>query len=92
MWYAVLTPKNKEGIAMKKKCCRLAVWSFALALGIFVFSYILYHHFGPEGFTTVRRMEPYKPMITWLFAIWGTHFLFAGVMSLLVGKIFFKEK
>ena len=53
---------------------------------------LLYHHLGPDGFTAIRRSEPYKPMITWLFAIWGTQFLFAGVMSLLVGKIFFKEK
>lgn len=83
---------NKEGITVKKKCCHLAVWSFGLALAIFVFSYILYHHLGPEGFTAIRRSEPYKPMITWLFAIWGTQFLFAGVMSLLVGKIFFKGK
>ena len=83
---------DKEGITVKKKCCRLAIVSFALALAIFLFSYILYHHLGPEGITVLRRSEPYKPMITWLFAIWGTQFLFAGVMSLLVGSIFFKEK
>ena len=83
---------NKEGIDMKKKCCCLAIWSFVLAFCIFIFSYILYHHLGPDGFTAIRRSEPYKPMITWLFAIWGTQFLFAGVLSLLVGKIFFKEK
>ena len=77
---------------MKKKCNTLALWSFLVALGIFLISYILYHHLGPEGFTVLRRTEPFKPMITWLFAIWGTHFLFAGIMSLLVGKIFFKEK
>ena len=77
---------------MKKKCCCLAIWSFVLAFCIFIFSYILYHHLGPDGFTAIRRSEPYKPMITWLFAIWGTQFLFAGVMILLVGKIIFKEK
>ena len=83
---------NKEGIDMKKKCCRLAICSFLLALGIFIFSYLLYHHLGPDGFTAIRRTEPLKPMVTWLFAIWGTHFLFAGFMSLLVGHIFFKEQ
>ena len=53
---------------------------------------MLYHHLGPDGFTAIRRTEPLKPMVTWLFAIWGTHFLFAGFMSLLVGHIFFKEQ
>lgn len=77
---------------MKKKCCYLALCSFALALGIFLFSYILYHYMTPEGFTVIRQTTPGKPMITWLFAIWGVHFLFAGVMSLLIGQILFKEK
>ena len=77
---------------MKKKCNILAICSFVLALSIFLFSYLLYHYLGPDGFTAVYRSEPAKPMITWLFAIWGTHFLFAGVMSLLVGQIFFREK
>lgn len=83
---------TKEGITVKRKCTALAIWSFALALGIFVLSYLLYHHLGPEGFTALRRTEPFKPMITWLVAIWGTQFLFAGCMSLLVGHIFFREK
>ena len=77
---------------MRKKCNILAIWSFALALCIFVFSYMLYHHLGPNGFTAIFQAAPIKPMVTWLFAIWGTHFLFAGVMCLLVGKIFFREK
>ena len=84
--------KIKEGIPMKKKCNILAVCSFALALAIFIFSYILYHHLDLNGFTLVFQPEPAKPMVTWLFAIWGTHFLFAGVMSLLVGHIFFRGK
>ena len=77
---------------MKKKCHVLAICSFALALGIFLFSYMLYHYLTPDGFTAIRQATPAKPMVTWLFAIWGVHFLFAGVMSLLVGQIFFKEK
>ena len=78
---------------MRKKCNLLALWSFLLALAIFVFSYILYHYTLPgEAFTSVWQPEPGKPMITLLFAIWGVMFLFAGVMSLLVGKIFFSGK
>lgn len=78
---------------MRKKCTVLSIWSFALALGIFVFSYILYHYITPDGFfTAVFQTAPGKPLVTLLFCIWGVMFLFAGVMSLLVGHIFFKEK
>ena len=77
---------------MKKKCSRLALCSFVLALIIFIFSYILYHYAAPDGgFSALYREDPAKPLVTLLFAIWGVHFLFAAVMSLLVGHIFFKE-
>lgn len=78
---------------MKKKCNILAACCFVLALAIFAFSYILYHHTLPGGgFTAVWQSTPGKPMVTLLFAIWGVTFLFASVMSLLIGKIFFSTK
>lgn len=78
---------------MRKKCMILAVCCLVLALAIFAFSYCLYHYLGPDGiFTDVFREVAVKPMVTWLFAIWGVTFLFASVMSFLVGIIFFKRK
>lgn len=78
---------------MKKKCTVLSLCSFAIALAIFLFAYFLYHYASPHGgFTAVFQDTPAKPMITWLFAIWGVHFLFAGVMSLLIGHIFFRNQ
>lgn len=78
---------------MKKKCYILAVCSFMIALGIFFFSFILYHYTLADGtFTLIWQPEPGKPMITLLFAIWGVMFLFAGVMSFLIGLIFFSKK
>ena len=78
---------------MKKKFNILALWSFGLALGIFAFSYILFHYTLPGGsFTTVRQSAPGKPLVTELFAIWGVLFLFASVMSLLIGQIFFRDE
>ena len=78
---------------MRKKCNILALCSFVLALAIFSFSYYLYHYTLPDGgFTAVYQTEPGKPLITLLFSIWGVTFLFASVMSLLIGRIFFKEK
>ena len=77
---------------MRRKCNILALWSFVLALAVFLCSYILYHYTLPGGFTAAWQPEPGKPMVTWLFAIWGVMFLFASVMSLLVGKIFFSDQ
>ena len=78
---------------MRKKCMILAVCCLVLALAIFAFSYCLFHYLSPDGgFDVVRQAEPAKPMVTWLFAIWGVTFLFASVMSALVGIIFFNGK
>ena len=78
---------------MRKKCDILAIWSFLMALAIYVFTYFLYHYLGPDGsFTAVFQETPAKPFITLLFGIWGVTFQFAGVMSLLVGRIFFSSK
>lgn len=78
---------------MKKKCNRLAIWSFGLALIILGISYLLFHYTLPGGaFTTVWQPQPGKPLVTLLVAVWGVLFLFAGVMSLLVGHIFFGDE
>ena len=78
---------------MRKKCNILALCSFVLALAIFTLSFYLYHYLLPDGsFTTIFQTEPCKPFVTLLFGIWGVTFLFASVMSLLIGRIFFKEK
>lgn len=53
----------------------------------------MYHYMMPDGsLTEVFQTVPGKPLVTLLFAIWGVMFLFAGVMSLLIGRIFYKEK
>ena len=78
---------------MKKKWNTLAWISLILALAIFAFTYLLFHHLSPDGgFTAVFQEQASKPMVTLLFGVWGTMFLFAGVMSRLVGRICFKEE
>ena len=78
---------------MRKKCNALALCCFVLALVIYVISYILFHYLSPDGgFTTVFQETAAKPFITLLFGIWGVTFQFAGVMSLLIGWIFFPKK
>ena len=78
---------------MRKKCNILALCSFVLALAIFTLSFFLYHYMLPDGsFTNVFQIQPGKPFVTLLFGIWGVTFLVSGVMSLLIGFIFFNDK
>lgn len=78
---------------MRKKCNTLAIWSLLIALAICIFTYFLFHYWSPDGgFTTVFHETPVKPFVTLLFGIWGVTFLFAGVMSWLIGKIFFSKE
>ena len=74
---------------MKNKWNILAVCTFAIALGIFVLTYFLYHYMGPDGrFLPVPQSAPGKPFVTLLFGIWGVMFLFSSVISVLIGMIF----
>ena len=78
---------------MRKKFIILSVVSFALALAIFVFTFRLYHYGTADlTFSDIRHDEPEKPFITLLFGVWGTMFLFSGVMSLVIRIIFFNKK
>lgn len=77
---------------MKKKLILLSRWSFALAIGIFLVAYLLFHHLAPDGtFTSVYQTVAQKPVVTMLFAIWGVLFLFTGTLSRLVAHVFFGD-
>ena len=79
--------------SIKKKWIILSVCSFILALGIFVFTFHMYHHITADfTFSPVWQSAPQKPFVTLLFGVWGVTFLFSGVMSLLIGFIFFNDK
>lgn len=70
---------------MKEKLLRLSLWCFAIALGIFVLSYLLYHYLDPAGgFTAQFQETPAKPFVTLLLAVWGVMFLFGGTAALMV--------
>lgn len=78
---------------MKKKLIVLARWSLALAFGVFVFSYFLFHYAAPGGgFTAEYQIAANKPFITLLLAILGVLFLFAAIMSCLVAHILFSKE
>jgi len=78
---------------MRKKCNKLALWSFAIAFATYVFTYCLFHYLGPNGiFVHVYHETAVKPFVTLLFGILGVMFHFAGTICLLIGKIFFSEE
>ena len=74
---------------MKKKWNVLAICSLFIAVAIFVLTYFLFHYLGADGsFTAVYQETPAKPFVTLLFGIWGVMFLFAAVISVVLGRIF----
>jgi hypothetical protein len=78
---------------MRKKCNTLALWSFVIALATYVFTYLLYHYLGPDGsFVHSYHETAVKPFVTLMFGIIGVMFHFAGLISLLIGKIFFSKE
>ena len=78
---------------MKKKLLLLSRWSFALAFGVFAFSYFLFHYLASDGtITAVYQAAANKPVVTLLFAILGVLFLFTGVLSCLIAHIFFSSE
>jgi hypothetical protein len=85
--------RNEACDPMKKKLKKLSFWSFVLALVNFGIAYIFYHYMSPDGqLSNVFHDDPGKPFVSLLFGVFGTHFLFAGCMSGLVNRIFFREE
>lgn len=77
---------------MKKKFDILAIWSFALAVGIFLLAFYVFHYVRPNGaFTLVYQKEAGKPLVSQMLANLGVLFLFSGIMNVLIGNIFFRN-
>lgn len=72
----------------RKRFYILAIASFAISLAIYVFTYCLFHYLGPDGFSSMYRDIPYKPVVTIYFGIWGVMFQFAALVSVLLAWIF----
>lgn len=77
---------------MKKKLIVFSRWSLAIAFGVFILSYFLFHYIAPDGsLTTIYQTACNKPVVTLLFAIFGVLFLFCGVICRLIAHIFFAK-
>ena len=77
----------------RKKMYKLSWSCLVTALGVFMFSYFLYHYVTADlRISPVWLAEPQKPMVTWLFAILGVFFLFGCIFSLYAAHILYSDK
>lgn len=91
--YALENYTPKERCSLRKKCNILALCALVLSLAIFVFTYFLFHYLSPEGgFSAVYQETPAKPYVTLFFGMWGVMFLFASIMSFMIGIIFGRKQ
>lgn len=78
---------------MKEKFKRLSAWSYALAVAIFLLSFLVFHYITPEfTISPVFQKEAGKPMVTQLLSILGVLFLFSGILNQMIAVIFFPEE
>ena len=78
---------------MRKRLTAFGICSIILAVLIFIWSYILYHHtLVGVVFTSEWQALPAKPLVTELFAILGVMFLFCGIAGIMARIILFRGK
>ena len=77
---------------MKKKFNTLAIWSFALAVVIFLLAFYVFHYVRPDlSLTLTYEEEPGKPVVAEMLANLGVLFLFSGITNTLIANIFFRD-
>ena len=77
---------------MKQKFKKLSVRCFALAVVLFIMSFVLFHFLTDSGFTTVFQQEAGKPFVTEMVADLGVLFFFSGILCRMIAKIFFPDE
>ena len=73
---------------MKEKFKKLSRWSFALAVVLFILSFVLFHYLTDNGFTTVWQPEAGRPFVTEVAADLSVLFFFIGILCRMIAKIF----
>lgn len=76
---------------MNRKLKKLSVRCFLLALVLFALSFVMFHFLTDSGLTAVFQQEAGKPFITEMVADLSVLFLFAGIFSRMVARLFFPE-
>ena len=76
----------------RKNFFKLAIITLAIGVLLLVFTYFFYHFATDAGLSLVWHKEIGKPFVTNLFGIFGVLFVWASVMSFLIGLVFFEKE
>lgn len=76
----------------RKNFFKLAIITLAIGVLLLAFTYFFYHFATDAGLSLVWHKEIGKPFVTNLVGFFGVLFVWASVMSFLIGVIFFKKQ
>ncbi len=76
----------------KNKLLKLSLYSFIIAIILFLINYYIFHFVTDEGFTLIFHEEAGKPFVSNLVGQLAVSFVFLSGASLLSSFIFFKDK
>jgi len=77
---------------MKNRLLKFALINFILAVLTFVITYFFFHYVTDAGITGVKQEEAGKPLVTYLFGVLGTLFLFSSITSVLASFVLVKKE
>lgn len=76
----------------KNKLLKLSLYSFIIAIILFLINYYIFHFVTDDGFTLIFHEEAGKPFVSNLVGQLAVSFVFLSGASLLSSLIFFKDK
>jgi len=76
----------------RKNFLKLSLTTFVVGILLLAFTYFFYHFATDAGISLVWHKEIGKPFVTNLLGVFGVLFVWASVMSFLIGVIFFKKQ
>ena len=75
----------------RKNFLKLSLTTFVVGILLLAFTYFFYHFATDAGISLVWHKEIGKPFVTTMLGIFSVLFIWSGVVSLLIGAVFFKK-
>ena len=76
----------------KKNLLKISLITLIIGLIVLAIAYFFFHFVTDEGITLVWHPEAGKPFVTDLIGMFGTLFLWASAMSLIIALVCFKDE